>query len=154
MALSSFKQKNYEQTREILHDILFEKPHLFSQKLYLDNLSDFLLYKMLNSIRFMNEFNKYKQDLYVLLKQLEISKKELLFSNLYTFIMRNLLDQNQYKEFSLLIKNCFFPELIQYMHFPKYLLYRAVFNERMGNLQEAFKLVGEALRKTPKAEEN
>ena len=149
LSLFFFKTKKYENCRELLHSLLFEKPHLFSHRIYLDSLNDYLFYKYLNSIELQNIFNSEKPRLYSLLKELQNSKKELLFCNLYTFIMRNLLFTKQLREMYLLMKNCFYPEQIHFIHYTKYLFYKGVFYGRMGKLHLAFKFIGEALRKAP-----
>lgn len=149
VSLFLFKNKNYEISRELLHSLLFERPHLFSHRMYLDSLNDYLFYKYLNSIELQNVFDKEKPRLYSLLKELQNSKKELLFCNLYTFMMRNLLFSRQLREMFLLMKNCFYPEQIHFVHYTKYLFYKGVFYGRMGKLHLAYKFIGEALRKAP-----
>lgn len=149
LSLYLYKMKKYETSRELLHSLLFERPHLFSHRTYLDSLNDYLFYKYLNMIELENIFDREKPRLYSLLKELQNSKKQLLFCNLYTFMMRNLLFTKQLREMWLLMKNCYYPEQIHFVHYTKYLFYKGVFFGRMGQLHNAYRYIGEALRKAP-----
>ncbi len=153
LALLCYKRNQFRVAREILYSHLFERPHLFSHISNLDRLNDYLFYKYLNCIEFEEKFGENKRLLFELLKEFQISKKELLFCNLYTFIMRNLLFTNQMRELGLLLKNCFFPEQFQFLHYSKYLFYKGVFLGRINKFIPAYKYIGEAFRKLPQVED-
>lgn len=129
--------------------MIFERPWVFQWRTYLIYLCDYLLYKYLNCIERQRNFNQEKSQLFLLLKNFSTSKKELLYSNLYIFIMRNLLIENNFQELGLFLSNCVFPEQIQFVNYTKYLFYRGLYYGKVGDYKNSHKYINEAMRKMP-----
>lgn len=148
-ALLLYKSKQYAAAQVLLHTLLFDRPHNFAQRTYLEQLVNFLFYKYLNCIEFSNSFEQQKSHLYLLLRELQAYKSEVLFCTLYIFILRNLILSRQLKEAHQLIKNWAFPESIQYIYFTKYLFYKGLFFGLVGQFQKSYQLMNDAFRKVP-----
>lgn len=54
LALYLYKQKEYSESRSMMQLVLFEQPWLMYQRASMNQLSDYLYYKYLNSIEFSN----------------------------------------------------------------------------------------------------
>lgn len=152
-ALLLYKNKHYTAAQTALHALLFDRPHAFAQRTYLEQLVNFLFYKYLNCIEFSNSFNQQKAGLYLLLRELQAYKSEVLFCTLYIFVFRNLILSRQLREAHQLIKNWAFPESIQYIYFTKYLFYKGLFFGLVGQYQKAYQHMNDAFRKVPENQE-
>lgn len=148
-ALLLYNSKQYSAARSALHALLFDRPHNFAHRTYLEQLVNFLFYKYLNCIEFSNSFEQQKGELYLLLRELQAYKSNILFCTLYIFILRNLILSKQLKEAHQLLKNWMFPESIQYVYFTKYLFYRGLFHGLVGQYQKAYLYMNDAFRKVP-----
>ena len=152
-ALLLYKSKQYSAAQTALHTLLFDRPHAFAQRTYLEQLVNFLFYKYLNCIEHSNSFESQKSQLYLLLRELQAYKSEVLFCTLYIFILRNLILSKKLKEAHQLIKNWIFPESIQYIYFTKYLFYKGLFFGLVGQYQKAYQYMNDAFRKVPENQE-
>lgn len=152
-ALLLYRSKQYAQSQAVLHTLLFDRPHNFAQRTYLEHLVNFLFYKYLNCIEFSNNFEAQKSRLYLLLRELQAYKSEVLFCTLYIFVLRNLILARQLREAHQLLKNWVFPESIQYIYFTKYLFYKGLFCGRAGQYARAYTHVNDAFRKVPENKE-
>ena len=152
-ALLLYKKKEYAAAQTALHALLFDRPHAFAQRTYLEQLVNFLFYKYLNCIEYSNSFNQHKAGLYLLLRELQAYKSDVLFCTLYIFVFRNLILSRQLKEAHQLIKNWVFPESIQYIYFTKYLFYKGLFFGLVGQYQKAYQHMNDAFRKVPENQE-
>ena len=148
-SLLFYKSKHYSASQSILHMLLFDRPHNFAQRTYLENLVNFLFYKYLNCIEFSGTFVQQKSKLFLLLRELQAYKSEVLFCTLYVFMLRNLVLSKELREAHQLLKNWAFPETIQYIYFTKYLFYKALFFGFVGQYQKAYHLMNDAFRKVP-----
>jgi len=152
-ALLLYKTKAYAQAQSILHTLLFERPHNFAQRTYLEHLVNFLFYKYLNCVEFSRGFEAQKSKLYLLLRELQAYKSEVLFCTLYIFVLRNLVLTRQLREAHQLLKNWAFPASVQYIYFTKYLFYKGLFCGLVGQYQLAYAHINDAFRKVPENKE-
>lgn len=152
-ALLLYKKQAYTQAQAVLHTLLFDRPHNFAQRTYLEHLVNFLFYKYLNCIELSNAFESQKSGLYLLLRELQAYKSEVLFCTLYIFVLRNLLLSRQLREAHQLLKNWEFPQSIQYVYFTKYLFYKGLFCGLVGQYQRAYAHMSDAFRKVPENKE-
>ena len=148
-SLLLYKQKKYDVCKELWKNLLFDRPHMLAQRAYLEQLTNYIFYKYLNCIEFSQSFAVMKYDLFVLLRELQSSRNEVLFCTLYVFVLRNLLKENRLKEAHQMLKNFVFTENIQYIYYSKFLFYKGLFMSRVGKYQAAYVLMNSALRKAP-----
>lgn len=148
-SLLLYKSKQYSAARSSLHSLLFDRPHNFAHRTYLEPLVNFLFYKYLNCIEFSKTFDEQKSELYLLLRELQAYKSEILFCTLYIFILRNLILNKKLREAHQLLKNWAFPERIQYVYFTKYLFYKGLFHGLVGQYQKSYQFMNDAFRKVP-----
>ena len=148
-----YKSKHYTAAQNSLHTLLFDRPHTFAQRTYLEQLVNFLFYKYLNCIEFSNTFEQQKSRLYLLLREFQAYKSEVLFCTLYIFILRNLILKKHLREAHQLLKNWVFPESIQYVYYTKYLFYKGLFCGLVGQYQKAYHYMNDAFRKVPENQE-
>ena len=154
LSLYLFKTKEFKYSSLILHKLLFEKPQEASQKSYIEPLANYLLYKYLNALEFSGNFQEKKQELYLILKSTQSGRQESLFSTLYIFILRNLLKQKNLDEVAQLLKNCEFPEHLNYSQLCKFLFYKGLFLAKTGQISQALNFISESLRKAPEEQQN
>lgn len=148
-ALALFQRSDWAGCRRLLHQLLLAGPNELCLQAHCEPLANYLLHKYLICVERGENLADDCDDLFFLLKRLELARAEPLYATLLVFLVRWLLRQRQFARLSPLLRLTELPRRGGAVAQAKFMFYRGFFASTTGQFAQARECMERALRRPP-----
>lgn len=148
-SLLLYRQNAWDRCQQLLHRQLFDLSGELVQHEHLEPLTAYLFQKYLLCVERGSKFASHSDQLFFMLKRLQLVRADQLYATLLVFSLRWMVQKRQFSRMAALLRQTDLPHAASATLQAKYFFYKGLFAEATGQFASALDSIEQASRKAP-----